>query len=133
MGDSARKEDALEELNQAIMSLRKLKEMTAPRRMDVSMRKVMMMASAVLLVVQLMGNVMENVEAGVADVLMIVKNKEKATKDVKVRGVLLVVQLMSNVMENVEEEAGMAGALIVMNRLTKMMSGTMREKRTTVI
>merc|ERR1711963_502285 len=93
----------------------------------------MMMASAVLLVVQLMLNVMENVEAGVADVLMIVKNKEMATKDVKVRGVLLVVKLMSNVMENVEEEAGMAGALIVMNRLTKMMSGTKREKRTTVI
>jgi len=123
--------DVLEELNQAIMSLRKLKEMTAPRRMDVSMRKVMMMASAVLLVVQLMLNVMENVEAGVADVLMIVKNKEMATRDVKVGGVLT--QLMSNVMENVEEEAGMAGALIVMNRLTKMMSGTMREKRTTVI
>merc|ERR1711963_1236847 len=110
MGDSARKEDALEELNQAIMSLRKLKEMTSPRKMDVSMRKVMMMASAVLLVVQLMLNVMENVEAGVADVLMIVKNKEMATRDVKV-----------------------GGALKVMNRLTKMMSGTMREKRTTVI
>merc|ERR1711963_569721 len=70
----------------------------------------MMMASAVLLVVQLMLNVMENVEAGVADVLMIVKNKEMATRDVKV-----------------------GGALKVMNRLMKMMSGTMREKRTTVI
>merc|ERR1711963_354197 len=104
MGDSARKEDALEELNQAIMSLRKLKERTAQRPMDVNMRKERMMASAVLLVVQLMLNVMENVEAGVADVLMIVKNKEMATKDVKVGGALLVVKLMSNVMENVEEE-----------------------------
>merc|ERR1711963_57928 len=110
MGDSARKEDALEELNQAIMSLRKLKERTAQRPMEVNMRKERMMASAVLLVVQLMLNVMENVEAGVADVLMIVKNKEMATRDVKV-----------------------GGALIVMNRLTKMMSGTLREKRTTVI
>merc|ERR1712038_1362499 len=81
--------DVLEELNQAIMSLRKLKEMTAPRRMDVSMRKVRMKASAVLLEVQLMSNVMENVEAGVADALMIVKNKEKATKNVKVRGALM--------------------------------------------
>merc|ERR1712038_1689160 len=87
--------DVLEELNQAIMSLRKLKEMTAPRRMDVSMRKVMMKASAVLLEVQLMSNVMENVEAGVADALMIVKNKEKATKNVKVRGALMMMNLLT--------------------------------------
>merc|ERR1711908_261514 len=85
--------DVLEELNQAIMSLRKLKEMTAPRRMDVSMRKVRMKASVVLLEVQLMLNVMENVEAGVADALMIVKNKEKATKNVKVRGALMMIRL----------------------------------------
>merc|ERR1712242_285807 len=94
----ARNTDALEELNQAIMSLRKLKEMTAPRRMDVSMRKVRMKASAVLLEVQLMLNVMENVEAGVADALMIVKNKEKATKNVKVRGALKVMNLLTKKM-----------------------------------
>merc|ERR1712038_1843661 len=87
--------DVLEELNQAIMSLRKLKERTAQRPMDVSMRKVMMKASAVLLEVQLMSNVMENVEAGVADALMIVKNKEKATKNVKVRGALKVMDLLT--------------------------------------
>merc|ERR1712038_999530 len=87
--------DVLEELNQAIMSLRKLKERTAQRPMDVSMRKVRMKASAVLLVVQLMSNVMENVEAGVADALMIVKNKEKATKNVKVRGALKVMDLLT--------------------------------------
>jgi len=90
--------DVLEELNQAIMSLRKLKEMTAPRRMDVSMRKVRMKASAVLLEVQLMSNVMENVEAGVADALMIVKNKEKATKNVKVRGALMMMNLLTKKM-----------------------------------
>jgi len=95
---SAEKEDVLEELNQAIMSLRKLKEMTAPRRMDVSMRKVRMKASAVLLEVQLMLNVMENVEAGVADALMIVKNKEKATKNVKVRGALMMMNLLTKKM-----------------------------------
>merc|ERR1712038_2190331 len=87
---SAEKEDVSEKvvmivLNTEIMSLTMLKEMTAQRRMDVSMRKVRMKASAVLLEVQLMSNVMENVEAGVADALMIVKNKEKATKNVKVR------------------------------------------------
>merc|ERR1712242_92883 len=90
--------DVLEELNQAIMSLRKLKERTAQRLMDVSMRKVRMKASVVLLEVQLMLNVMENVEAGVADALMIVKNKEKATKNVKVRGALMMMNLLTQKM-----------------------------------
>jgi len=43
-------------------------------------------------------NVMENVEAGVADALMIVKNKEKATKNVKVRGALKVMNLLTKKM-----------------------------------
>merc|ERR1711994_369408 len=90
--------DVLVELNQAIMSLRKLKERTAQRPMDVSMRKVRMKASAVLLEVQLMLNVMENVEAGDADALMIVKNKEKATKNVKVRGALMMMNLLTKKM-----------------------------------
>jgi len=54
-------------------------------------------------------------------VLVMVKDKEKTSLDVQVRGVLLVVQLTKNVMENVE--AGMAGALMMKN-LAKM-SGTL--------
>merc|ERR1719512_625546 len=95
--------DVLVELNQAIMSLRKLKERTAQRLMDVSMRKVRMKASAVLPEVQLMSNVMENVEAGVADALMIVKNKEKATKNVKVRGALMMMNLLTQKMITIEK------------------------------
>jgi len=139
--------DAFVELNQAIMSLKKLKERTAQRPMDVNMRKERMMASAVLLMVQL--NVVEarkaigalmmkslakktitrekrstvkhNMIMMAIAVLVMVKNKEKTSLDVQVRGVLLVVQLTKNVMENVE--AGMAGALMMKN-LAKM-SGTL--------
>merc|ERR1712150_320592 len=59
--------------------LRKLKERTAPRRMDVSMRREeMMMKSAVLLEVQLNKSVMEIVDAGMAvDALMMMNRLTK--------------------------------------------------------
>merc|ERR1712150_456060 len=54
----------------------KLKERTAPRRMDVSMRREeMMMKSAVLLELQLNKSVMEIVDAGMAEDALMMMNR----------------------------------------------------------
>jgi len=90
--------DALLEIKKA--KLRKLKEMTAPRRMDVSMRREeMMMKSAVLVEMQLNKSVMEIVDAGMAEDALMMMNRltQKMSGSQKKS-----TQVMHNMMETAE-------------------------------
>merc|ERR1711936_325022 len=77
----------------------KLKERTAPRRMDVSMRRKGMMMSAVLLEVQLNKSVMEIVDAGMAIGALMMMNRltQKMSGSQKKS-----TQVMRNMMETAE-------------------------------
>merc|ERR1712150_349314 len=78
----------------------KLKERTAPRRMDASMRmEEMMMKSAVLLELQLIKSVMEIVDAGMAeDALMMMNRLTKKMMTSQKKST----QVMRNMMETAE-------------------------------